>query len=144
MKKGFIVIALFCLISLLVILYNYNNLNSKQKEIISFNNKYLEFNKDEVKGLDITTVMNRAINDNEKNNIQRNENEEFIENEENSIKIFLKMKIDGKTYSMEAFEKRGMDEFAQYFGGVVFKCIDVTYHKNSGRIATMTFEALQE
>ena len=74
MKKGFIVIALFCLISLLVILYNYNNLNSKQKEIISFNNKYLEFNKDEVKGLDITTVMNRAINDNETNNIQRNEN----------------------------------------------------------------------
>ena len=139
MKKGFIVIALFCLILLLVILYNYNNFNSKQKEIISFNNKYLEFNKDEVKGLDITT-----INDNEKNNIQRNENEEFIEDEENSIKIFLKMKIDGKTYSMESFEKRGMDEFAQYFGGVVFKCIDVTYHKNSGRIATMTFEALQE
>ena len=64
MKKGFIVIALFCLISLLVILYNYNNFNSKQKEVISFNNKYLEFNKDEVKGLDITTVMNRAINDN--------------------------------------------------------------------------------
>ena len=40
--------------------------------------------------------------------------------------------------------RNGMDEFAQYFGSVLFKCNEVTYHEKSGRIATMIFEALQE
>jgi len=144
MKKGFIVIALICFISIIVVVYNYNNYYIKQKEIISFNKQYLEFNKNQVKGLDITSIMNLAISNNEKYNVEKNEKDEYIDDGEYSIKIFLKMKIDGKTYSMEAFEKNGMDEFAQYFGSILFKCTEVTYHEKSGRIATMTFEALQE
>lgn len=144
MKKGFIVIALICFISIIIVVYNYNNYYIKQKEIISFNKQYLEFNKNQVKGLDITSIMNLAISNNEKYNIEKNEKDEYIDDGEYSIKIFLKMKIDGKTYSMEAFEKNGMDEFAQYFGSILFKCTEVTYHEKSGRIATMTFEALQE
>lgn len=144
MKKGFIVIALICFISIIIVVYNYNNYYIKQKEIISFNKQYLEFNKNQVKGLDITSIMNLAISNNEKYNVEKNEKDEYIDDGEYSIKIFLKMKIDGKTYSMEAFEKNGMDEFAQYFGSILFKCTEVTYHEKSGRIATMTFEALQE
>ena len=131
-------------ISIIIVVYNYNNYYIKQKEIISFNKQYLEFNKNQVKGLDITSIMNLAISNNEKYNIEKNEKDEYIDDGEYSIKIFLKMKIDGKTYSMEAFEKNGMDEFAQYFGSILFKCTEVTYHEKSGRIATMTFEALQE
>lgn len=144
MKKGFIVIALICFISIIIVVYNYNNYYIKQKEIISFNKQYLEFNKNQVKGLDITSIMNLAISNNEKYNVEKNEKDEYIDDGEYSIKIFLKMKIDGKTYSMEAFEKNGMDEFAQYFGSILFKCTEVTYHEKSGRIAMMTFEALQE
>ena len=51
MKKGFIVIALICFISIIIVVYNYNNYYIKQKEIISFNKQYLEFNKNQVKGL---------------------------------------------------------------------------------------------
>ena len=144
MKKGFIVITLICFISIIIVVYNYNNYYIKQKENIIFNKQYLEFNKNQVKGLDITSIMNLAISNNEKYNVEKNEKDEYIDDGEYSIKIFLKMKIDGKTYSMEAFEKNGMDEFAQYFGSILFKCTEVTYHEKSGRIATMTFEALQE
>lgn len=144
MKKGFIIIASMCLIAILVVVYNFNNYYSKQKEVISFNKQYLEYNKDEVKGLDITSLMNLAISNNTKYNVARNSKNEFIDDGNYSIKIYLKMKIDGKTYPMEAFEKRGMDEFAQYFGSVLFKCNEVVYHEKSGRIAIMTFEALQE
>ena len=144
MKKGFIVIALICFISIIIVVYNYNNYYIKQKEIISFNKQYLEFNKNQVKGLDITSIMNLAISNNEKYNVEKNEKDEYIDDGEYSIKIVLKMKIDGKTYFIEAFEKNGMDEFAQYFGSILFKCTEVTYHEKSGRIATMTFEALQE
>ena len=144
MKKGFIVIALLCLISIIVVVYNFNNYYAKQREVINFNKTYLEYDKDEVKGLDVTSMMNLAINNNEKYSIEKNDKDEYIDDGEYSIKIFLIMKIDGKTYPMEAFEKNGMEEFAQYFGGVIFKCNEVTYHEKNGRIATMTFEALQE
>ena len=72
MKKGFIVIALICFISIIIVVYNYNNYYIKQKEIISFNKQYLEFNKNQVKGLDITSIMNLAISNNEKYNVEKN------------------------------------------------------------------------
>ena len=78
MKKGFIVIASLCLISILVVVYNFNNYNSKQKEVTNFNNQYLEYNKDEVKGLDVTSLMNLAISNNIKYNIARNQKNELI------------------------------------------------------------------
>ena len=106
MKKGFIVIASLCLISILVVVYNFNNYNSKQKEVTNFNNQYLEYNKDEVKGLDVTSLMNLAISNNTKYNIARNQKNEFIDDDSYSIRIYLKMKIDGNTYPMEAFEKK--------------------------------------
>ena len=71
MKKGFIVIALLCLISIIVVVYNFNNYYAKQREVINFNKTYLEYDKDEVKGLDVTSMMNLAINNNEKYNIEK-------------------------------------------------------------------------
>ena len=106
MKKGFILIASLCLIAILVVVYNFNNYNSKQKEVISFNKQYLEYNKDEVKGLDVTSLMNLAISNNTKYNIARNQKNEFIDDDSYSIRIYLTMKIDGNTYPMEAFEKK--------------------------------------
>ena len=37
----------------------------------------------------------------------------------------------------------GIDSFIEYFGVVGFKCTDIQYHKTSGRIASMTFEATE-
>ncbi len=37
----------------------------------------------------------------------------------------------------------GINSFIEYFGVVKFKCTDVKYHKSSGKISEMTFEATE-
>ena len=59
---------------------------------------------------------------------------------EYSIEIYIV--FDGTTYSMEKLNNSGLNEFIRYFADVNFKCIDVKYHKKTGRIASLTFEAI--
>ncbi len=109
-------------------------------EISKFNLNYEEYNKDNLNGLDITTLINRAVSNNEKNFVEKNSEGLYNLEDENSIEIYVKMLINGTTYKMEKINNLGIDSFTEYFGEVGFKCIDITYHKN-GKIASMTFEA---
>ena len=103
MKKFFAMLLLTCFIVILIITVNFNNYQKQQRQIKNFNMQYEEYNKEEVSGVDITTLINKAISNNEKNNIAKDENGFYIENEENSIKIYITMIINGKTYPMEDF-----------------------------------------
>ena len=53
------------------------------------------------------------------------------------------MIINGKTYPMERINNLGIDSFIEYFGVVSFKCTDIKYHEDSGKVSTMTFEATE-
>lgn len=143
MKKFFAMLLLTCFIVILIITVNFNNYQKQQRQIKSFNMQYEEYNKEEVSGVDITTLINKAISNNEKNNIAKDENGFYIENEENSIKIYITMIINGKTYPMESINKLGMKAFTSFFGEIKFKCTGITYHEKTSQIATMTFESIQ-
>ena len=88
-------------------------------------------------------LHNKAIDNNEKSNIPKDENGEYIANKENSIKVYVHMIINETTYPMESLKASGLNEFARYFGEVEFKCTDVKYHQYTGQIAEMTFAATQ-
>lgn len=118
----------------------YKNAYTKKLEISKFNLNYEEYNKDNLNGLDITTLINRAISNNEKNFVEKNSEGLYNLEDENSIEIYVKMLINGTTYRMEKINNLGIGSFTEYFGEVSFKCIDITYHEN-GKIASMTFEA---
>lgn len=118
----------------------YKNLQKQKLEITKFNLNYEEYNKDNLNGLDITTLINRAISDNEKNFIEKDENGLYNLENENSVEIYVKMIINNTTYRMERIDNLGINSFTEYFGEVRFKCTDIKYHKN-GRVSSMTFEA---
>lgn len=118
----------------------YKNLQKEKLEITKFNLNYEEYNKDNLNGLDITTLINRAISNNEKHFVEKDEEGLYNLEDENSIEIYVKMIINNTTYRMERINNLGIVSFTEYFGEVSFKCTDVTYHKN-GKIASMTFEA---
>ena len=89
--KIFAILLLTCFIVILIITVNFNIYQKQQKQIQNFNRQYEEYNKEELTGVDITTLINKAISNNEKNNIAKDENGLYIENEENSIKIYITM-----------------------------------------------------
>lgn len=144
MKKTILIILSIFLAIIVGIYMNYKEILMTKTQAQKFNSDF-EFYKDkEVLGTDITTLINKAIDNNEKNNIKKDEKGMYIADEENSIKIYVYMLLNDTTYPMETLVKTGLTEFTKYFGEVKFKCTDVKYHETTGKIAEMTFAATQE
>lgn len=143
MKKSFFVICLVFIIIMIVLFINFKALEKKQMEAERFNKIYEEYNTENLNGLDLTTVINKAIDNNQKYDIKTDENGEYISDEKYSIKIYITMIINNKTYPMERINALGMSSFIEYFGIVKFKCTDIQYHSKTGRISQMTFEATE-
>lgn len=143
MKKSFFVIALSFTIIVIIIFINFSNIQKQQREAQKFNRSYEEYNKENLNGLDITTIINKVIDNNEKYEIQKNDEGLYIEDDMYSIKIYIKMIINEKTYPMEKINALGMESFIKYFDSVDFKCTDIQYHKKNGRVSQMTFEATE-
>ncbi len=143
MKKTFMVLLLAFCIVVLIIVVNFNSYQKNMRQVLNFNKQYEEYNKEEVPGVDITTLINKAISNNEKYQISKDENGLYVDDGKYSIKIYITMIINGKTYPMESINKLGMESFTNYFGVINFKCTNITYHEETSRIATMTFESVQ-
>ncbi len=141
MKKILALILLIILVVVGIFAINYKNLQKKKEEVRNFNLIYENYNKDNLNGLDITTLINKAISNNEKYMVPKDEEGLYILDDENSIEIYVTMIINETTYKMERINTLGMNSFVAYFGQVRFKCTDIQYHKKTGKIASMTFEA---
>ncbi len=144
MKKTIFVILLIFLAIVVAIYMNYKELLAKQSNAQKFNADFLFYNQEAVLGTSVTTVINKAFDNNEKCNIPKDENGEYKPDGKNSIKIYVHMLINDTTYPMEVLKKSGLENFTNYFGEVEFKCTDVKFHTTTGRIAEMTFTATQE
>ena len=89
-------------------------------------------------------MINRAMNENISNNIERNENGEFIDDGERSVRIEIEMITIEETFSMEWIYDRGMMEFVGAFNFVTFESVEVEHHRRTGRISRMVFRQLDE
>ena len=99
-KQLLIIITIFIIV--LGLTYGLLITKRNEKTEIKKNNEYYEnYLGKEILGTELATIMGKAIEQNLNNNVQKDENGLFIENNENSIKIDLKMITIDKTYPME-------------------------------------------
>ena len=146
MKKTLAVVILLLLVVAIIVVMQYKKIEKEHFEIAKYNALYEEYNKQNLNGLDITTIINKAVNNNEKNNVEK-ENIEGInfykDNGRDSVIIEINMIINGKTYRMEQINSLGLESFTEYFAEVKFDCTDVKYHEETGKISYMLFNATQ-
>ncbi len=140
MRQHIILIISIIIIALVFFSYKLFMYKADYIDIQKYNKTYLDYNRNNLYGTDITSIINKAINNNEKYKIKKDESKEYIPNEENSIKIYVKFEENGSEYSMEKINKVGIQEFNSYFGELNFMCKNVKYHKN-GQVSEMYFEA---
>lgn len=133
-----IVIILFSICGLLITKNTTNRLIKEQ------NSEYEYYLDKTVYGTDVTTIIGKAVNENEKNNIPKNEKGHYIENGENSIKIEIKMLSNGKTYPMEEFYNNDITRFVQNFNLIKFRCTSIEYHENTGKVKKLIFEETED
>ena len=144
MKKILVTICAIFLIIMLVLFWNFRQAQAQTRALKKFNSEYEFYNKEDLCGVDITTVINKATDNNEKYEVQKDENGYYIPNEESSIKIYVKLINNNQTYPMERIKEIGLESFVEFFGEVDFRCTKIEYHKNTGQVSSMTFESLNK
>lgn len=143
MKK----IALFFLIIIVIVVgisYMYLNSKASYYQTKKSNMEFESYYNHEIMGTDLTTIINKAVDSNQNNNVFKDEKGKYINNDNNSINIDIKMLDVDETYSMETFFDGGMDKFVQHYGTIQFKCTQIEYHKKTNKVKYMLFEQITQ
>ena len=143
MKKTLIIIAIIFIIIIAILLGNYSSIEKTQEELAEFNLDYEQYIGEEIYGTDIATIINNAINNNEQENIEKDEEGYYIQNDANSVEIEIKIiDLEEETiFKMETFYNGGIEQFVQYYGTIVFKAEKIEYN-SAGRVSYMLFEQI--
>ncbi len=139
MKKTLIYIICIVLIILSVIGTKYLNFKEEKSLIQKYNLEYEVYLNQDITGRELTTAINRAVNNNEKNSVQKDEKGFYIDDDNNSIKIEIKILDNDTTYQMETLYNGGMENFIQYYGDINFNCSKIDYN-SKGKVSHIIFE----
>ena len=124
--------------------YMYLNYKSSYYEAKKENNQFESYLNQEFYGAEVVTLINKAYDNNLTSKVEKDNKGNFIENEENSIKIDLKMTDVDETFNMETLYSGGMDNFIKFYNNIKFKCTKIDYHKKTGKIRYMLIEQITE
>ena len=141
MKKSiFIVLAILFIIAIVICLYIYN-VKKIENVAIKHNKQYEEYCNKEILGTELISLINKAIDYNEKNSVEKQENTiYYINNNTNSIQITVKFLDNDKIIKMENIAEKQTENFIKFFATATFKCNDIQYHKQTKNVKSMYFE----
>lgn len=142
MKKNLLIILSFFILITIVIVYVCIINQKVNVQANKINKEFESYIQSKIKGSQLITVINKAIDQNEKNEVKKDEKNLYIENEKNSIKIEIKFLESDKTFTMEAINTVGTEAFIKNYKSVDFICTTKEYHKNTKQIKYMLFEEI--
>lgn len=139
MKKNFIF--MLCIIGIIIaILYvKYLNYKTEYREIKTNNLEYEKYLNKEVLGTELTTIINKAVDNNEKNSVPKDEQGFYVTNDINSVKIQIQILDNETMYDMEILYNGGMERFVQNYNSINFECTKIEYNK-AGKVSYMLFK----
>ena len=143
MKK----LALIFVIGIIVIVgiaYMYLNYKANYYEAKRENNQFESYLNQEFYGADVVTLINKAYDNNLTNQVEKDKEGKFVENDNNSIKIDIKMTDTDTVYDMETLYAGGMDTFVKYYNTIKFKCSKLEYHNSTGKVKYLYIEQITE
>ena len=144
MKKRLIILITIFLIIIAFSVYFVINYRQAKVDALANNEEYIQYYNSEVLGSTVVTLINKAIDDNEKFGVEKDENENYIENDKNSIKIYVSF-LDSEqnyteTFSMEKIYIQDTENFIKLYANTHFLCKTIEYHEETGLIKSITFE----
>lgn len=145
MKKNFIILISILLIICAFVVYFVINYRNMQMQAQINNKEYNTYKDKTIVGTTLVSIINKTVDNNEKNNIEKDNSNVYIENEDNSIKIYIYfLDEDGKRieipYTMEQIYNKGSDSFIKLYGTSNFTCTNIDYHSKTGNVKSLTFE----
>lgn len=139
MKKTVALILCIVVIIISIFCTKYIDYKSEISSIKKENLEYETYLNKQIIGNELTTVINRAVDSNEKNSVSKDEQGLYIENDINSVKIDIKIIDNNQIYKMETLYNGGMMNFIRYYGNIYFECTKIDYN-SKGRVCYIVFE----
>lgn len=148
MKKIYIYFISIMIVTIAIFFGLNYTYKQKQTQIDKYNLEYVRYSKKEIYGTELATIINKAIDNNIKNDVNievlQKDNKQiyaYIPNETNSINIDVKIVDNNIIYKMEALYQGDLEKFILNYNNVLFKCKNIEYHKN-GKVKYMFFEQI--
>lgn len=145
MKKILIFLLIISIMGIVAIytVYSYRN---KSLAELKVKQEYENYYNIEVLGTELISIINKTIDLNHKNGIEKDENQLYIDNGKNSIKINIVFNYqkETKTIPMENIEKNGIETFVRVYSTASFKCTNIEYHSETKNVKSLTFEQVAE
>jgi hypothetical protein len=141
MKKTIIIIMIIIILSIVPLLIYYSNYKSLKNEIYKYNLNYERYLNSDVTGIEVGTMINVATNNNEKNGVEKNENQKYIDDNKYYTEVYIEITTsDDETtiYDMEAINSLGIDRFIKNFNIMSFTCTSIEYN-SIGRVNKVTY-----
>lgn len=142
MKKNLFIILGFFIVVIVIITYIYYNYMKLTIISQQNNREYESYTETQILGTSLITLIHKVINQNEKNEVEKDEKNIYIDNNKNSIKIEVKFLESDKTYSMEAIYNLSSEQFVKNYSQMSFICTKKEYHKKTNNIKYMLFEQI--
>lgn len=143
MKKMVIFFTIVVII-IFFIFYMYLGYKNNHIKIQEENKLYESYYNEETNGNNLASVINKAIDNNNRNNISKDNKGKYIENDENSINIDIKFTDNDEIYNMEKIANGDIANFVEYYSKIKFKCTKLEYHNKTGKIKYMLFEQITQ
>ena len=147
MKRNLIILISALLIVCVFVVYFVINYRNMQIDAQANNKEYITYKDKTIVGTTLVSLINKTVDNNEKNDIEKDEKNTYIENDKNSVKIyiyFLDLEKEDKyietPYTMEQIYNNDTDNFIKLYGTSNFYCSNIDYHEKTGNVKSLTFE----
>ncbi|MNT44475.1 hypothetical protein D3C72_1810040 [compost metagenome] len=143
MKKiVFFVVIIIVIVSSIFVTHSYYQ--STLRELKKENSKFDYCYNNEITGTDVATLINKAIDSNSINDVQKDSNNKYIQNDQNSIVITIHMLDTDTVYDMESIYLNDITKFLEFYGSIKFKCSNVEYHDKTKKVKSLYFEQVTQ
>ena len=140
--KKIIIFLVIILIIVATVSYMYLNYKATYNDAKVKNVQYESYDGQEVYGTDLATLINKAVDDNTKNAVEKDDTGLYKDNKTNSIRIDILFTDDDTIHSMEEIYNSGTSTFMQYYNQIKFKCTKIEHHSKTGRVSYMYYEQI--
>ena len=143
MKKLFVILLIIFIVAIAPLMIRISEYKIQKGEIQEFNLQFEKYKDKTIQGIEVASLINNAVNNNEQNEIIKNEKGIYQEDDKYCMRIEIIMQsvTDEKnsiTYAMEDIYALGVDRFVKNFNLLEFDCVDITYN-SKGRINKLVF-----
>ena len=142
MKKIIIIISAIVICIVISITYAYSIYKGNVNQVQKFNNQFSKYVNQEFYGNELATIINLAIDNNEKYNISKDSSGKYITDDSYSLRVDVYMTDTDKTYSMDLLNAGEISNLVNNYSNIKFKCTKVEYHKKTNRISYLYIEQI--